>query len=93
MKVSVLINSYNGSQYIKKSVSSVLRQSFKDFEIVFIDDGSTDDTEGVIKDIQKDYPCLKYYKSEKNLGIYRIQDKGLRLCVGEYIAKLDVDDE
>ena len=76
MKFSVIIPTYNRSQFILKTIQSVLEQTYKDFEVIVIDDGSTDDTEEVVKSISN--PQLSYYKkvnaergAARNLGHLR----------------------
>jgi glycosyltransferase involved in cell wall biosynthesis len=90
--VSIILPTYNGAKYIKRAIDSVLSQSFSDWELLIIDDGSTDNTEEIIKEYtKKDYRII-YLKNEKNLGIQKTLNRGLRLAKGEYIARIDDDD-
>jgi glycosyltransferase involved in cell wall biosynthesis len=88
--VSVIMPTYNREEYVENSVESVLRQTYTDFEMIIIDDGSEDNTERVIKDI--DDPRIIYEKNEKNLGIQKTLNKGIDIARGEYIARIDDQD-
>ena len=89
-KVSVVIITYNNGKYIRSAVDSILSQSYKDFELLVLDDGSTDDTEEVMAGI--DDSRLIYKKSTINLGIPAARNLGIDLSQGKYIAILDADD-
>ncbi len=88
--VSVFIPVYNREHYISEAITSVLEQSFQDFELLIINDGSSDRTEEVI--LSFDSPQIRYYKNEHNLGIAATRNKGLELAQGKYLALLDSDD-
>ncbi|MEJ2610102.1 MAG: glycosyltransferase family 2 protein [Candidatus Thiodiazotropha sp.] len=90
MKVSIIIPTYNYAQFIKESIDSVLLQTYRDFELLIIDDGSTDDTEEIVTEIRDSR--LKYIKIP-NGGVSVARNKGLELAQGEYIAFLDADDK
>ncbi|HBG27135.1 MAG: hypothetical protein A2Y10_18635 [Planctomycetes bacterium GWF2_41_51] len=87
--VSVTIPTYNRSILIKDAINSVLNQSFQDFEIVIIDDGSTDDTKSVIESFTDSR--IKYFYKE-NGGCASARNFGIKNCTGQYIAFLDSDD-
>lgn len=87
-KVSVVIPTYNYAQYIKEAIDSVLAQTHKDCKIIVIDDGSTDDTRGVVSQCG---PDVKYIY-QKNQGLSAARNTGIRNSNGEYIAILDSDD-
>ena len=90
-KVSVVIPSYNRGEFIEETLDSVLSQSFKDFEVIFIDDGSTDNTEEIVsKFASKDYR-IKYFK-QKNSERAVARTHGLNLAIGEYVCLVDSDD-
>mgnify|MGYP001620137307 FL=1 len=92
-KVSVLLPTYNGGRFITKSIESVLKQSFKDLELIVIDDGSSDHAPDIVREfIQKDSRVL-FVQNEENLGIQKTLNKGLGIARGEYIARVDDDDE
>jgi len=87
-KVSVVIPTYNCAQYIAEAIESVLNQTYKDFEIIVIDDGSTDNTQEIIK------PYLNKIKYiyQQNSGPSAARNRGIKEANGEYIAFLDADD-
>ncbi|MHA6532036.1 glycosyltransferase [Paenibacillus sp. BAC0078] len=90
VKVSVLLPVYNSERYIEEAVHSILQQTYQDFEIVIIDDGSTD---GTLKKIQKiKSEKIKLTSHQENIGLVRTLNEGLSLCTGKYIARMDADD-
>jgi len=86
--VSVIIPSYNSAPYLPETLDSILSQSYQDFEIIVVDDGSTDNTREVIQ------PFLKYinYVYEKNKGPAPARNTGIRAAKGKFIAFNDSDD-
>lgn len=88
--ISVLLPVYNSEKYVKSSIESILNQTYTNFEIIVVDDGSSDNTEAIIKKIQD--KRVNYYKNEKNLTLAPTLNKGLLLCRGKYIARMDADD-
>lgn len=88
--VSVIIPSYNREKAIKQSIDSVLNQTITDIEIIVVDDGSTDNTEKIIKSINDSR--LRYIKLEKNCGACVARNRGIKEAKGEYIAFQDSDD-
>ena len=91
LPVSVLLPVYNGSEMLPACLESINNQSFGDFEIILVDDGSTDQTELVASAWAKKDPRLRYTRIEHG-GIVAALNSGLRLCRGDYIARMDVDD-
>jgi len=89
-KVSVLIPAYNEENNIAKCLESIYNQTFKDFEIVVIDDGSLDSTSEIIRSFRTGN--LTCFKNEKNIGISKSLNLGLSFCKGKYIARIDADD-
>lgn len=87
-KVSVIIPAYNCAKYLSEALDSVLAQTYLDFEIVIVDDGSTDDTESVVRGYA---PAVRYLKTG-NFGPASARNRGIRASVGEYVALLDADD-
>ncbi len=91
-KITILLATYNRAHLVGKAIESARAQTFQDWEMVVADDGSTDNTESVIKDRQKKDPRIIYSKSEVNQGIAVNSNRGLKLARGEYVAILDDDD-
>lgn len=91
-KVSILLPAYNAALYLRDSLDSIIRQTFKDFEVVLIDDGSTDDTFKIANEYFNVDKRIKYYKNKENLGLIKTLNKGLTLAQGDYIVRMDADD-
>jgi len=89
--VSVIIPVYNREIELKRAIKSVLNQSFQDFEIIVIDDGSSIDIKRIIEEFNSDR--LVYLRNEKNKGISFSRNRGISLAKGDLIAFLDSDDE
>lgn len=89
-KISVLLPVYNGEKYLKSSIKSILNQTFKDFEFLIIDDGSTDNSVELIKSFNDSR--IIFVKNNKNIGLTKTLNKGLDLAKGEYIIRMDADD-
>lgn len=89
-KVSVIIPTYNRAHLIKQSVQSVLEQSYQDFEIIIVDDGSNDGTDQVIRNLGK--PEKIIYRYQENQGRSKARNNALQIATGQYITFLDSDD-
>ncbi len=87
---SVCMAAYNGERYIKKQMDSILSQIASDDELIIIDDGSSDNTTEIIKQISD--PRIKLVLNEKNLGVIRTFDKAISMASGRYIFLTDQDD-
>ncbi|WP_166259652.1 glycosyltransferase family 2 protein [Marinobacter salicampi] len=85
---SVVIPSYNRSGMTKEAIESVLDQTFQDFEIIVVDDGSTDDTDEVLRSFDEKI----IYHKQTNAGVASARNKGVALSNGQYICYLDSDD-
>ncbi len=88
--ISVILPVYNAELYVSESIQSVLNQSFSDFELIILNDGSTDGSERVILEFQD--KRIKYVKNETNLKLIDTLNLGLKLVQGKYIARMDADD-
>ncbi len=89
-KVTVFIPVYNREKFIGEALESILGQTFTDFEILVIDDGSTDDSRKIISSFSD--PRIRLVCNDQNLGIPKTRNRGLEQAKGEYIALLDSDD-
>lgn len=89
-KVTVLMPTYNVAPYVQEAVESVLRQTFSDFELLVIDDCSTDGTLDVVREIVD--PRIRIVKNERNLGLADNLNRGLSLIETELVARMDGDD-
>lgn len=89
MKVSIVVPAYNTEKYIKRCVDSILNQTFKDFEIIIVNDGSTDNTSRIISGYIDDrVRCI----DKKNGGVGSARNTGLQSAQGEYVTFVDSDD-
>lgn len=91
-KISVNLITYNRANYLKLAIESVLTQSFSDWELIIVDDCSTDDTFEIVSEYLKKDARIKYFKNNINLGIGKTRNLALQLSTGKYIAVLDSDD-
>lgn len=89
--VTVLLPVYNGQQYIVSAAESILRQDYCRFELLLINDGSTDDTDSLIKQHLLKDPRVRYV-SRENKGLIATLNEGISLARGDYIARMDADD-
>jgi len=90
--VSIILPTYNGVSRIRGAIYSILEQSYDNWELLVLDDGSTDDTPLIMNDFTKKDSRIKYLKNEINLGIQKTLNKGIQYANGEYIARIDDDD-
>ena len=90
--VSIVLCSYNGEKYIATQLDSILRQSHPYFELVIVDDCSTDRTFEICKNYATKHPQIRLYQNRNNIGLNRNFEKALQLAKGEYIAFSDQDD-
>ena len=88
--ISVLMPAYNAQAFIRQSVQSVLAQTFEDFELIVVNDGSTDDTAAILAAF--DDPRLRIIDNPRNLGIVGTLNHGHQIARGRYIARQDADD-
>ena len=89
-EISVLLPVYNSEKYILEAINSILNQTFSNFELIIIDDGSTDTSEEIISKIND--KRIVFEKNDTNKGLIYTLNKGIRLSRGSYIARMDADD-
>ena len=95
MKISVIIPLYNKAPYVTKALDSVLAQSFKDYECIIINDGSTDNSEAVVQSWlsqNSQYTVHFTLYTQENAGVSAARNHGISLSTGDYVAFLDADD-
>jgi glycosyltransferase involved in cell wall biosynthesis len=90
-RVSIVMAVFNGEPYIRAALRSVLDQDFRDFELIVVDDGSSDRTAEIVRGAGD--RRVIYHRNERNLGQTPSLNVGLRLARGEFVARLDADDE
>ena len=89
-KISVLMPVYNGEQFLKEAINSILNQSFKNFEFIIINDGSGDKTEEIINSFKDGR--IKYIENKKNIGLTKSLNIGIKEARGKYLSRMDADD-
>jgi len=90
--VSIAMCTYNGEKYLARQIESILRQTYKNIELIVVDDGSIDQTVDIIKSYQKNDLRIKLFQNDVNLGFNKNFEKAVSLCLGTYIAISDQDD-
>lgn len=83
---------YNGAKYLDRTISFMLVSTFKDFEFIVIDDGSTDNSYEILEKWAEEDSRVKVYKNPQNMGIAKTRNRGFELARGKYIAPMDQDD-
>ena len=91
MKVSIIVPVYNTEKYLSKCLDSLINQDFSDYEIIIVNDGSTDNSEDIINDYANKYDNIKTFK-KKNGGLSSARNYGLAKAIGKYITFVDSDD-
>lgn len=92
-KVSVLIPTYNYGHFLSEAINSVLIQTYQDFELIIVDNCSTDNTEEIVNNYAKNDARIKFMRNPENIGMYRNYNQALLLAQGEYIKFLNADDK
>lgn len=92
--VSIIVTNFNYGKYIKKCIDSCISQNFikKNFEIIFVDDKSTDDSIFVINKFKKKFKNLKIIKNLKNVGVAQSANRAIKQAKGKYVVRVDSDD-
>lgn len=88
--VTILLPAYNCQNYIQQTIDSILHQTYQNFELLIINDGSTDNTTNIINNYSDDR--IKHIINETNKGLIYSLNKGLEIAKGKYIARIDADD-
>lgn len=91
MEFSIIVPIYNSEKYISKCIQSVLNQDFKDFELILINDGSTDKTQAICENYSKSDERITLI-NKKNGGVSTARNRGLKISKGKYIVFIDSDD-
>lgn len=91
--VSIITPMYNAEKWIEETIVTVQMQSYPDWEMIIVDDCSTDRSSEIVRKIQKTDTRIKYYKNLKNCGIAQSRNRAIELASGRYLAFLDSDDK
>jgi len=89
-KVSILMNGYNAERFLRQAIESIFQQTFQEWELIFIDNCSTDTTASIVH--QFDNSKIKYFKTDRTIPLGDARNFGLKKCTGKFIAFLDTDD-
>ena len=90
-KISVIVPVYNVASYVGECLSSLVHQTFHDFEIIAVNDGSTDGSLAVLREFESSYPFVRVL-DQPNSGVSAARMAGLSLARGEFVAFVDSDD-
>lgn len=90
--VSIIMPAYNAEKTVKNSVLSALNQTYRDFELIIIDDGSKDNTPHILKELAQTDPRIRVLRNDPNIGVSKSRNRGINEASGEWIAFLDSDD-
>ena len=93
MKISVLMPVYNGRKYLENAIESILIQDFDDFEVLIIDDGSTDGSRDILEEYAKKDGRINAVFHRSNSGLATTLNEGLNIAKGKYVVRMDQDDE
>lgn len=92
LKVSIIIANHNSSKTIERCIKSIFNQTYKNFEIIIVDDNSSDSSVSIIKNYMKKYNCIKLIESNKNIGAYACRNIGIKNAEGFFVSLVDSDD-
>lgn len=90
--VSVLIPVFNGAEFLVETVESIYRSSYRNFEIILVDDGSTDASVALCEKLDKRFKKVRFYAFPKNKGLTRVLNFGISKARGKYVARINQDD-
>ena len=88
--LSIIVNCYNGEEYLKDCLKSILKQSYKNWELIFWDNISTDQSKNILKQFKD--KRIKYFKSKKFTSLYEARNLAVSKAKGDYVSFLDTDD-
>ncbi len=92
-RVSIILPTYNGAQFIRTAIDSVLNQTFQAWELIILSDGSIDQTKSIVQEYSKNDERIIFLENEHNIGIQKTLNKGILFAKGEYVTRLDDDDQ
>ena len=90
--VSIIMPAYNAEKYIEEAIESVLKQTYRNWELIIVNDCSIDATEQIVKKYQEQDERIKFHSLTENQGVANARNTALQNAVGRYIAFLDSDD-
>src|SRR4051812_45626308 len=88
--ITVLLPTYNDARFLSATIGSILNQTFGDFELLVVDDGSTDETRGLLDRVSD--PRVRVLRNPTNCGLTFSLNRGLDAARGRYVARMDADD-
>lgn len=91
-EISVIMAVYNGQEFLKETMDSILKQTFKNFELIVIDDCSTDNSLEILQDYAKNDARIKILHNQQNMRLQASLNRGIDECCGEFILRMDADD-
>ena len=91
-KVSVILPVYQGEKTLRNSMKSIIKQTYKNIELILVNDASTDETENIILKMMEKYAQIKYIKNAENKGVYFSRNIGIKESTGDFITMQDADD-
>lgn len=90
--ITILMSVYNARLFLDRAIDSILRQTFRDFEYLIIDDGSTDDSSIILNTYASRDARIRLFRNDRNMGLVASLNRGLHEARGELIARMDADD-
>lgn len=92
MKISVLMSVYNADKYLTEAMDSILAQTYSDFEMIVVNDKSTDESGDILTAFAQKDPRIVILENVQNIGLTKSLNRGLAIAKGEYVARMDADD-
>lgn len=91
-ELSIIVPCYNYARYLRTSVDSILNQDYPHYELILIDDGSSDETWKIMQEYDAEYPQVRAFKNETNQGIFKVNEQGWEVAKGNYLHFFSADD-